>query len=57
MYSKSFIWVCVFAGSTIGGLIPCLWGADIFSPWPILLSAFGALAGIWVAVKISNYVG
>jgi hypothetical protein len=57
MYSKSFIWLGVFVGSTIGGLIPYLWGADMFSPWPILLSSVGALVGIWGAVKISDYLG
>jgi hypothetical protein len=31
MQSRSFIWIGVFIGSTIGSLIPGLWGDGVFS--------------------------
>ncbi len=30
MQSRSFIWIGVFIGSTIGSLIPGLWGDGVF---------------------------
>lgn len=44
----------MFLGSTIGGFIPEIWGADIFSLWSVFLSAAGGIFGIWLAFKISN---
>ncbi|MGB7259326.1 MAG: hypothetical protein WBD48_14725 [Pseudolabrys sp.] len=41
------IWLGVLIGSTIGGFIPELWGAGLFSYSSVLLSTVGALAGIW----------
>jgi hypothetical protein len=55
MISKGLVWLGVFIGSTIGGCIPMVWGAGIFSLSSVLLSAVGGLFGIWVAVKVSNY--
>jgi hypothetical protein len=55
MESKSLIWIGLFLGSTLGGYIPTLFGADIFSGWSIFGSAAGAFAGIYVAYKIANY--
>ncbi len=43
----------MFVGSTIGGFIPALWGGGIMSD--IILSGAGALAGIWVGFRISQY--
>ena len=52
--SKSLIFLGIFAGSTIGGLIPNLWGADFFSAWGIIFSMFGALVGVWIVYKFIN---
>ncbi len=52
---KSLIWIGVFAGSTIGGLIPNLWGASVFSFSSILFSALGAFVGIWVGYRLENF--
>jgi hypothetical protein len=48
------IWLGIFIGSTIGGLIPELWDASMFSYASVLFSGIGALAGLWVGFKLSN---
>jgi len=51
MPSRSLIWVGILLGSTIGGFIPELWGAGLFSYSSLLLSGIGAFLGIWIALK------
>lgn len=55
MERKQLIWLGLFAGSTVGGLIPELWGAGMFSLSSIVLSGVGAIAGIYGAFKLSEY--
>jgi len=47
------IWLGVLIGSTIGGFIPALWGADLLSYSGLLFSGIGAFVGLWVAYKLS----
>ncbi|MBI3627815.1 MAG: hypothetical protein HY220_03700 [Candidatus Sungbacteria bacterium] len=54
MSRKSLIWIGLFVGSMIGGFIPELWGAGIFSFSGTLGSAVGTILGVWLAFKISN---
>jgi hypothetical protein len=54
MQSRSFIWIGVFIGSTIGSLIPGLWGDGVFSYSSVLLGGAGALVGLWIGFKIST---
>jgi len=51
---RSYIWVGIVIGSTFGGMIPWLWGDGLLSVSSILLSAVGALAGIWIGVRLSG---
>jgi hypothetical protein len=46
------VWIGVLIGSTIGGFIPDLWGAGVFSYSSVLLSGIGAFAGLWLARSI-----
>ncbi len=57
MYSKGLIYFGLLVGSTIGGFIPSLWGADLFSFSSLIFSTIGAFAGIWLGVKLSTYIG
>ena len=41
-------------GSTIGGLIPNLWGASIFSFSSMLFGTAGGILGIYVAFKMTR---
>jgi predicted MFS family arabinose efflux permease len=51
---RSAIWIGIFIGSTIGGLIPELWGGDMLSYSGVLLSAVGAYAGLWLGSRASR---
>lgn len=52
--TKTFIWIGIFAGSTLGGFIPCMWGDDIFSVWSMVFSFVGAVAGLYGGWKLSQ---
>jgi uncharacterized membrane protein YeaQ/YmgE (transglycosylase-associated protein family) len=51
MPSRALIWVAILIGSTIGGAIPELWGAEMLSFTSLLLSGIGALVGLWIVFK------
>ncbi len=42
-------WIAIFIGSTIGGLVPALWGGEMWSYAGVVWSGIGAVAGLWVA--------
>jgi predicted MFS family arabinose efflux permease len=50
--SRALIWAAILIGSTIGGLVPELWGAEMLSYTSLLLSGIGALVGLWIAFKM-----
>jgi len=47
------IWLGILVGSTIGGFVPSLWGADLFSYSAVLPFGVGAFVGLWVGYKMS----
>lgn len=51
---KTSAWIGIVVGSSIGGMVPALWGAGLFSFSGVFFSAVGAFAGIWVAYKITH---
>ena len=55
--TKTFIWIGLFVGSTLGGLIPILWGDDMLSMWGILLSMVGAIVGIIAGYRVGAALG
>ena len=52
MPSRVSIWIALFIGSTIGGMIPELWGAEMLSYTSLILGGVGALVGLWIAIKM-----
>ncbi len=54
MNSKSLVWIGMVVGSVVGGFVPKLWGAGMFSMGSIATSAAGGLAGIWAGYKLSR---
>jgi hypothetical protein len=50
---RARIWFGVLVGSTIGGLIPDLWGAGMLSYSSVLLSGIGGFAGLWLGYLMS----
>ncbi|MCL4397747.1 hypothetical protein M1403_01830 [Patescibacteria group bacterium] len=51
MPNKSLIMLGMAVGSTIGGYVPVLLGADFLSFWGIIGSIIGGLLGIYLAYK------
>jgi hypothetical protein len=54
MEQKTMIWIGLFVGSSIGGVIPELWGDSFLSMWSVLLTAVGGLIGIWIGFKLGE---
>jgi len=55
MNSKRGIYAGMLIGGTIGGYIPIvLFNATFFSFSTIFFNAFGAIVGIWLALKLSR---
>jgi hypothetical protein len=52
--TKKFIWIGMFVGSTIGNMLPMLWGGDAISVTGILLSLVGGILGIWVGYRLGQ---
>ena len=52
--NKKVIWLGCFVGSTVGGCLPGLWHASMFSLWGIALSTIGGVAGIWLVWRMSR---
>jgi len=50
--NKKFMWIGFFIGSSVGGLVPAIWGDDILSIWGIVLSAVGGIVGIWAGNRV-----
>lgn len=51
---KTFIWLGAFVGSTVGGMVPQLWGAGMFSSSGVILSVVGGLLGIWGGYRLAR---
>ncbi len=52
--SKLFIWLGLIVGSTLGGLVPMLWGDDLISIAGIALSMVGGIVGILAGYKLGQ---
>jgi ABC-type lipoprotein release transport system permease subunit len=54
--SKALLYGSVLIFSTIGSYVPVLWHAGFFSFSSIIGGIVGTIVGIWVAIKINDYV-
>ena len=54
MAQKSAIWWGMFIGSTIGGMIPSLWSAGMFSVSGVFLTAIGGFLGIYAGYRFAE---
>ena len=45
----------MMVGSTLGGLVPSLWGDSYLSFSSIILTAIGGIIGIYVGFRLANY--
>jgi len=52
--SKSYVYLWIFIGSSVGSYIPVLFHQGFFSAASIIGGTLGAFAGIWAAVKTKD---
>jgi hypothetical protein len=56
--NKALLWGSITVFGFIGSYIPTLWGdSSMFSPVSIIGGLLGSFFGIWVALRINDYVG
>ena len=54
MSLKTLIWIWIAIGSTVGGMIPALWGEGVFSVSALVFSSIGAFVGIYIGFKMGQ---
>ena len=54
MSRKTAIWIGMVVGTSLGGIVPSLWGAGFFSFSSVIFTAIGGFLGIWLGYKISD---
>mgnify|MGYP006866198587 CR=1 FL=1 len=54
MEQKKLITIGMIVGGIVGGYIPSLWDANMFSMSSVILSAVGGFAGIWAGYKLGE---
>ena len=53
---RKLVWIGFFVGSTIGNMLPALWGGDMMSVSGMILGLLGAIAGIYVGYRVSRSI-
>ena len=51
---RSVIGLCGGFGCFVGGYLPALWGASTWGIESLLFGALGAVAGVWLGVRVSE---
>ncbi len=54
MERKPLIYLLMTIGTLVGGYIPNIWGADLFSVSSVILGAVGGFAGIWLGYTMGS---
>ena len=55
MDTKKTVMLGMVVGSTIGGLVPMLWGAGMFDFSSVIFTGAGGVLGIWLGFKLANW--
>ena len=55
MSAKTLVFIGMTIGSIAGGYVASLFGAGLLSYSSVLLSGLGAIVGVWVGYKLSNF--
>ena len=55
MDTRHFIWIGVLVGGFIGGWIPTLWDASMFSMSSVIGNTIGGLVGLYIGYEISQW--
>ena len=51
---RSVIGLCMGFGMFVGGYVPALWGASAWGIESLLFGGLGAVAGIWLGLRVSE---
>ncbi len=51
---RSVTGLCVGFGGLVGGFVPALWGGSGLSLAAVTTTALGAVAGLWIGLKLSG---
>ena len=54
--TKKFVWIGLFVGSTIGSMLPALWGGEMTSVSGLLLSLVGGIVGLYVGFRLGRSI-
>lgn len=54
MSKRVLVSLGLIVGATIGGYVPLLFGAGLFSYTSILASGLGAILGVWIGFKLGD---
>ena len=54
--TRKFIWLGFFVGSTIGNMLPAIWGGSVMSIAGFLFAIFGGIAGMWAGYRLGQSV-
>ncbi len=49
---RKVLWICMLAGSTVGGYLPTLIGYSSFGAVSLICSGIGGVAGVFAAARI-----
>jgi len=47
----------MFIGSSLGGMVPYLWGSGMSSMGSVVFTAVGGVLGIWIGLKLFSALG
>jgi hypothetical protein len=51
---RRIVWIFVGVGSTVGGLLPEMWGGSALGVASLALGCVGGVAGLWLAAKLAG---
>jgi len=57
MSMRGWLMAGVFGGSTLGGIVPSIFGAGMTSTWGVIGTALGGFAGLYVGWRIAQECG
>jgi hypothetical protein len=51
---RRVVWIFVGVGSTVGGLLPAVWGGSALGLASLALGCLGGVAGLWLAARLTG---
>ncbi|HZT85370.1 MAG TPA: hypothetical protein VE984_08130 [Gaiellaceae bacterium] len=51
---RRVVWLFVVVGTTVGALLPSVWGGGALGLASLGLGALGGVAGLWLAAKLTG---